>query len=186
MLALIFALALTPVQDPDTVQPTTPQPTIIWASPNAEVPPAPAPAAAAPVALPEWALADPYAWERAECSPLVRGDEPLETCQSRVRVTLTSVLGDKTPAGLRAQDGDEDCARMAVGTSGSYAAVCGAARERLAASNDYARTREARADRCNAQSRRYMSPADWNRACGSPVDTGPERDIDQLRGANRD
>ena len=68
----------------------TPQdPTIVWSAPKAEptpivVTPAPAPT----IDLPDWARADPYAWERAQCSPLLRGDEDLQACQARVRVAL--------------------------------------------------------------------------------------------------
>ena len=57
---------------------------------------------AAPVpVLPAHALADPFGWERSQCSPFIRKDEPLEHCQARVRVTLAAVLGDRLPDGLR-------------------------------------------------------------------------------------
>lgn len=54
-----------------------------------------------PTPLPEWALRDPYSYERAQCSPLVRGDVPLGDCQARVRVELAAALGDALPPGLR-------------------------------------------------------------------------------------
>ena len=56
---------------------------------------------AAPL-LPEEARADPFGYERAECSPLTRSrTETLETCQLRVRRTLTAVLGDAVPDALK-------------------------------------------------------------------------------------
>lgn len=62
-------------------------PGVVWS----DDPPAPIEetVVAAPVpVLPAEALADPYGWERSQCSPFIRKDEPLEHCQARVRVTL--------------------------------------------------------------------------------------------------
>lgn len=62
------------------------QQAVVWEEPAQIVEPEPAPiVAAAQVELPDWAIADPFSWERSQCSPLVRGDVPLEICQTRVR-----------------------------------------------------------------------------------------------------
>ncbi len=51
--------------------------------------------------LPAWALTNPFGYERAQCSPLVRGEEALETCQGRVRRQLAAALGEDLPPALR-------------------------------------------------------------------------------------
>ncbi|MDP2763809.1 MAG: hypothetical protein Q8O54_03115 [Brevundimonas sp.] len=52
-------------------------------------------------ALPASAAADPYGYERAECSPLIRSPrETLEACQTRVRRTLAATLGAALPQDL--------------------------------------------------------------------------------------
>ena len=110
--ALLFALVLQQAA-----------PGVVWS----DDPPAPVEevAAAAPVpALPAHALADPYGWERSQCSPFIRKDEPLEHCQARVRVTLAAVLGDRLPEGLRPSKALENCT---PGTAANgYAMQCGA------------------------------------------------------------
>jgi hypothetical protein len=80
--------------------------------------------AAAPVPdLPAHALADPYGWERSQCSPFIRKDEPLEHCQARVRVTLAAAMGDRLPEGLRPSAALENCT---PGTAANgYAMQCG-------------------------------------------------------------
>ena len=104
----------------------TPQdPTIVWSAPQAEptpivVTPAPAPT----IDLPDWARADPYAWERAQCSPLLRGDEDLQACQARVRGALAANLGDALPVGLAAGAPADQCRQEAAGDR--YALQCGA------------------------------------------------------------
>ena len=53
-------------------------------------------------ALPEGARADPFGYERSECSPLVRDRaETLEACQRRVRRTLAATMGDAVPDALK-------------------------------------------------------------------------------------
>jgi hypothetical protein len=53
-------------------------------------------------ALPDGVRADPFGYERAECSPWTRNpDETLEACQVRVRQTLTAALGDAVPDALK-------------------------------------------------------------------------------------
>lgn len=110
MTALIFALVLQQAA-----------PAVVWS----DDPPAPVEAvAAAPVpVLPAHALTDPFGWERSQCSPFIRKDEPLEHCQARVRVTLAAVLGDRLPGGLRPSAALENCT---PGTAANgYAMQCG-------------------------------------------------------------
>lgn len=110
MTALLFALMLQQAA-----------PAVVWS----DDPPAPVETvAAAPVpVLPAHALADPFGWERSQCSPFIRKDEPLEHCQARVRVTLAAVLGDRLPDGLRPSAALENCT---PGTAANgYAMQCG-------------------------------------------------------------
>lgn len=51
--------------------------------------------------LPAWALTNPFGYERAQCSPLVREEEALEACQGRVRRQLAEALGEDLPPALR-------------------------------------------------------------------------------------
>ncbi|HRJ64500.1 MAG TPA: hypothetical protein PLR59_09150, partial [Brevundimonas sp.] len=95
MLAIVFAVML---------QQTAPLPAaagqVVWETP-APVEAAQPVAAADIPAIPDSARADPYGYERAECSPLIRSSrETLEACQARVRVILAAHLGDALPAGL--------------------------------------------------------------------------------------
>lgn len=110
--ALLFAFMLQQAASPG----------VVWS----DEPPAPVEevAVAAPVrALPALALADPYGWERSQCSPFIRKDEPLAHCQARVRVTLAAVMGDRLPDGLRPSAALENCT---PGTAANgYAMQCG-------------------------------------------------------------
>lgn len=109
--ALLFALVLQQAA-----------PGVVWS----DDPPAPVEevAVVAPIpVLPAHALADPYGWERSQCSPFIRKDEPLEHCQARVRVTLAAVMGDRLPDGLRPSAALENCT---PGTAANgYAMQCG-------------------------------------------------------------
>ncbi|MCS6627283.1 hypothetical protein N0B44_30690 [Roseibacterium beibuensis] len=97
---------------------------VVWQEP---APPAPivADAPAAP-AVPDWARADPYGYERSECSPLMRkANESMEACQARVRAALALDLGPALPPGLAAGGGAaEQCRQEAAGDR--YALQCGA------------------------------------------------------------
>jgi hypothetical protein len=97
---------------------------VVWETP-AQVDPA---EAAAPVdipAIPDSARADPYGYERAECSPLIRkADESMEACQQRVRVALAANLGPALPAGLTPAGGADNCRQEAAGDR--YALQCSA------------------------------------------------------------
>ncbi len=98
-------------------------PSITWQEAPAAAPTTPA----AIVDLPDWARADPFAYERARCSPLVRGDTPLETCQAETRFILAAALGDDLPAALRPTGAPDDCQMMREASGGSaYAVQCGA------------------------------------------------------------
>ncbi|WP_396592713.1 hypothetical protein [Brevundimonas sp. R86498] len=97
--------------------------TVVWETPSA--PPEPVVAAPAAVSdLPAWALADPFAWERAECNPMIRRDSSLESCQTRVRGELFAALGDRLPAGLLPSGTPVPCLAT-PGEDGAYPVQCG-------------------------------------------------------------
>jgi hypothetical protein len=85
-------------------------------------------------ALPDWAIADPFGWERSQCSPLVRGAEPIGACQSRVRADLAVVLGDRLPAGLRPSDTPTPCLAT-PDASGAFPVECREPERRVASNN---------------------------------------------------
>lgn len=119
MIAVVFAVLL---------QQTAPDPAVqgqvVWTTPitaPAEVPAPP------PPILPEAARADPYGYERAECSPYVRASsETLEACQYRVRTVLASGLGEALPDGLKPAVEAERC--RPDPRTGGFALDCNAAR----------------------------------------------------------
>lgn len=74
--------------------------------------------------LPAWALADPFGWERAECSPMIRRDPTLEACQARIRADLYAALGDRLPAGLMPASTPVPCLAT-PGDDGTYPIRCG-------------------------------------------------------------
>ncbi|CAN5390124.1 hypothetical protein BH10PSE1_BH10PSE1_15640 [soil metagenome] len=100
--------------------------TIAWETPPIEPEAATETSAsitATPVStLPDWAKADPFAWERSQCSPVIRKDASMEACQVRVRTELAAELGDRLPAGL-APDGIEGCRQVSNG-AGGYELTC--------------------------------------------------------------
>lgn len=59
--------------------------------------------------LPPHALSDPFGWERSQCSPYIRKDEPLEVCQVRVRSDLQAAMGEALPSALMPTAGLENC-----------------------------------------------------------------------------
>lgn len=97
---------------------------VVWGAPAAAPAsePAPAPASAAST-LPDWARDDPFAWERSQCSPLVRAaDEGADACQARVRATLRTELGETAlPTAMRTQP-MEECGP--AGEAGRYQTQC--------------------------------------------------------------
>jgi hypothetical protein len=110
---------------------------ISWNPPPAPDPNAPVEAAvsapAVPAAtIPEWGLADPFAWERSQCSPIIRKDSSMELCQARVRTDLAAALGDKLPAGLQ-PSGVEGCRQVSNG-AGGYELTCAPVRRELTSS----------------------------------------------------
>ena len=114
MLAVVFAAML---QQAATGQ-------VVWETP---APPAPVETVAAaeiPV-IPDSARADPFGYERAECSPLIRkAEESLEACQQRVRIALAANLGAALPVGLAPSGALNECRQEAAGDR--YALQCGA------------------------------------------------------------
>jgi len=112
MLAVVFAVMM---------QQAAPG-AVIWADPAV----APPVIQTAPVpAIPESARADPYGYERAECSPLIRSaSETMEACQARVRAALAANLGAALPPGLAPSGATgDDCRQEAAGDR--YALQCG-------------------------------------------------------------
>ena len=107
------------------------QQAVVWETPAppAGVEPVERPA---PISdLPPWALADPFGWERSQCSPLVTR-EPLDVCQTRVRADLSAALGDRLPPGLRPAGEPVPCLAT-PGDDGKYPVQCGAPERQAAA-----------------------------------------------------
>lgn len=73
-------------------------------------------------ALPVWAVDDPYAWERSQCHPVMRGAEAMDHCQVRVRTQLKAALGGRLPSGLR-PEAISTCRQASDGTGG-YKLTC--------------------------------------------------------------
>lgn len=105
---------------------------VVWETP-APVVELPAAEASTPTkTLPDWAVADPFGWERSQCNPMIRGETPLDVCQARVRAELSAALGDRLPAGLRPPGEPVPCLAT-PGDDGSYAVQCGVPERQAAA-----------------------------------------------------
>lgn len=119
MIAVFFAVLL------QQAAPTTiGQGQVVWTTPM--TPPVEASAAPRPV-LPEAARADPYGYERAECSPYVRASsETQEACQFRIRTALAAGLGEALPDGLKPAAESDRC--RPDPQTGGYGLNCNAAR----------------------------------------------------------
>ncbi len=102
-------------------------PTVVWDAPATAPATAPAPPEpAASHSVPAWGLADPFGFERARCSPLVRGETPMQTCQAEVRAQLALAMGPNLPEALRPSGMAGDCQMMQASAGGSaYAVQCG-------------------------------------------------------------
>ncbi|WP_295169148.1 hypothetical protein [uncultured Brevundimonas sp.] len=100
-------------------------PTVVWDAPAPEAvveTPAPPPAHN----VPAWGLADPFGFERARCSPLVRGEASMAECQTEVREQLAIAMGPDLPEALRPSGMAGDCQMIRASTGGSdYAVQCG-------------------------------------------------------------
>lgn len=102
-----------------------PLPTVVWEGP-APAPMGETPAPMVQHSVPAWGLADPFGFERARCSPLVRGDKSIETCQAEVREQLALAMGPDLPEALRPSGMAGDCQMIQAGAGGSaYAVQCG-------------------------------------------------------------
>mgnify|MGYP003652598415 FL=1 len=76
--------------------------------------------------MPEWGLADPFGYERARCSPQLRGARTLEDCQAKVRGQLALALGEDLPDALRPVGMAGDCQMTQATERGSpYGLQCG-------------------------------------------------------------
>ena len=104
------------------LQQTPAQPTIVW---NTPVEPPAAIPAAPPPPIPDWARADPFGYERSECSPLIRkAEESQDACQARVRIALAANLGEALPDALKPVGTTTgECRQTAAGDR--YALQCG-------------------------------------------------------------
>ncbi|WP_295173522.1 hypothetical protein [uncultured Brevundimonas sp.] len=115
MIAAAFALLI--------LQQTAP--TVVWDAPAPEAvveTPAPPPAHN----VPAWGLADPFGFERARCSPLVRGQTSMAECQTEVREQLAIAMGSNLPEALRPSGMAGDCQMIRATAGGSdYAVQCG-------------------------------------------------------------
>ncbi|MBX9615456.1 MAG: hypothetical protein K2X25_07660 [Caulobacteraceae bacterium] len=96
---------------------------VVWEMPAPVVEPTPA-REMANSDLPAWALADPFGWERSQCSPMIRRDPSLEACQARIRGDLHAALGDRLPAGLLPANTPVPCLAT-PGDDGTYPIQCG-------------------------------------------------------------
>lgn len=147
---------------------------VVWEQPASPTPTAEAPAAPVPD-LPDWAKADPFGWERAQCSPLVRGDEEMTTCQARVRADLFAVLGDDLPEGLKPSPTPLDCGPQ---PDGNYALACNAPRREPA-------IQQAPEQDCRTRPQRQGSGGvAWTQDC-RPLSSG-EQDGLRIRLGGRD
>ncbi|MBB5746622.1 hypothetical protein GGR13_002226 [Brevundimonas variabilis] len=81
---------------------------VVW-DPQPDLRPDAEPPRAAAPTLPDWAIADPFAWERSQCSSLVRGAVSLGACQARVRTELAANLGDALPPALKPTGLEGEC-----------------------------------------------------------------------------
>ncbi|MFA4939537.1 hypothetical protein [Brevundimonas sp.] len=77
------------------------------------------PATPAQHSVPAWGLADPFGFERARCSPLVRGAKLMETCQTEVREQLALAMGPDLPEALRPSGMAGDCQMIQANAGGS-------------------------------------------------------------------
>lgn len=119
MIAAAFALIL--------MQQAAPASTVVWH----DAPPIAAEAPETPSVqradVPEWGRTDPFAYERSQCSPMLRGATSLEACQADVRGRLYLALGETLPAALRPSGAVDDCQMRRDAAQGSpYAVQCGA------------------------------------------------------------
>lgn len=118
-----------------------------------------APAIAAPP-IPDWARADPFGYERSECSPIIReADETMEACQTRVRTVLAANLGDALPRGLSPVNAADQCRQEAA--DDRYDMQCGATSRAIPAGPALQEDR-ACANRPQGQARGGIA---WERVC---------------------
>lgn len=166
MLAIVFGIVLQ-----QAVPATADQ--VVWETP-ARVDAAAVATAGEIPSIPRSARADPYGYERAECSPLIRKqEESLEACQARVRLALAANLGTALPAGLTLAGTSEECRQEAAG--GRYALQCGAPPR----ADRPTETLEER--RCETRPRpQAQGGVDWTEDC-APASRGRGNDDDGLK-----
>lgn len=150
---------------------------VVWSTP---LPPEARAAPVPPPSLPDWARADPYGYERSECSPLIRkADETMDACQSRVRFALAANLGADLPAGLAPAANAENCRQEAAGDR--YGLQCGApGRPSMATATPQERVCESRPQ---AQARGGVA---WTEECRPATGQRPNEDGLRIRIGGRD
>ena len=142
------------------------QQAVVWETPAP--PPEPPSPAVATIDLPDWAVRDPFAWERAQCSPLVMKDASVEACQRRVRTDLQLALGNDLPAGLVPPAEPAPCTPRAA-AGGGYAVQCGAPERQVAA-----RTATPQEEICETRPTRQGGGVAFTQQCG-PSNARDER-----------
>lgn len=120
-------------------------------------------------ALPAWAIADPFAWERSQCSSLVRGAVSLGACQARVRTELAANLGDALPDALKPTGLEGECLPTDNPATGFAVSCAPQRRERAVASAPQERVCENRPQRT---SNGVVSWVETCRPAGGSTDTG--------------
>ncbi len=120
---------------------------VVWNPPPPPEPVAAQPRVANSSTLPDWAIADPFAWERSQCSSLIRGAVSLGACQARVRTELAANLGDALPEALKPTGLEGDCAPTDDAATGFAVSCAPQKRERAVVSAPQERVCENRPQR---------------------------------------
>ena len=135
--------------------------------------------AAAPT-LPDWAIADPFAWERSQCSSLVRGPVSLGSCQARVRTELAANLGDALPDALKPTALEGECLPTDNAATGFAVSCAPQRRERAVVSPPQAQVCE------NRPQRTGNGTVSWAETCRPAAGSASSEDGLKLRLFGRD
>lgn len=141
---------------------------VVW-DPRPELPIETEAAPPATPTLPEWAIADPFAWERSQCSSLVRGPVSLGACQARVRTELAANLGDALPDALRPIGLEGECLPTDNETTGFAVSCAPQRRERALVATPQEQVCENRPQRT---SKGVVSWVETCRPAGGSSDSG--------------
>lgn len=141
---------------------------VVW-NPQPDLRPDAEPPRAAAPTLPEWAIADPFAWERSQCSSLVRGAVSLGACQARVRTELAANLGEALPPALKPTGLEGECLPTDNAATGFAVSCAPQRRERAVVSAPQERVCENRPQRTGNG---VVSWVETCRPAGGSSDTG--------------